>query len=225
MIIVFGNGKSRLKFNLDELSDYAITFGCNAMYRDFCPDILVTVDIPITHEILSSQYTKRNKLYTNIENSFSPEFREQFEVEKIIENKKTDYEFLLNGTGDLKNPVHYITWYSENDLIYNFPWKDDNWGMSAGITAIRLAHILYPGEKIILIGFDVFGERNNVYDGTDTYPALGTRNTGETVGFLGGFDLLLNKYNIDIERLSYTDDEIPKIKNITEEELWQILKT
>ena len=32
-------------------------------------------------------------------------------------------------------------------------------------------------------------------DGTDTYPALGTRNTGETVGFLGGFDLLLNKYN------------------------------
>jgi len=35
----------------------------------------------------------------------------------------------------------------------------------------------------------------------------------------------IKPYNIDIERLSYTDDEIPKIKNITEEELWQILKT
>ena len=62
MIIVLGNGKSRLNFDLDELSEHAITFGCNALYRDFAPDILLTVDIPITLEILSTEYTKRNKL-------------------------------------------------------------------------------------------------------------------------------------------------------------------
>ena len=225
MIIVLGNGKSRLNFDLDELSEHAITFGCNALYRDFAPDILLTVDIPITHEILSTEYTKRNKLYTSISNSFTPEFRNQFEVKHIIENSETDYKFLLNGVGTLDEPKHYITWYNENDLIYDFPWKDDNWGMSAGITAIRLAHVLYPDEKIILIGFDVFGERNNVYDGTDTYPPEGTKNTGETVGFLGGFDLLTTKYNrIDIERVSYTDDKIPNVKNITEKNLWQQLK-
>lgn len=225
MIIVLGNGKSRLNFDLDELSEHAITFGCNALYRDFAPDILLTVDIPITHEILSTEYTKRNKLYTSISNSFTPEFRNQFEVKHIIENSETDYKFLLNGVGTLDEPKHYITWYNENDLIYDFPWKDDNWGMSAGITAIRLAHVLYPDEKIILIGFDVFGERNNVYDGTNTYPPEGTKNTGETVGFLGGFDLLTTKYNrIDIERVSYTDDKIPNVKNITEKNLWQQLK-
>ena len=225
MIIVLGNGKSRLNFDLDELSEHAITFGCNALYRDFAPDILLTVDIPITHEILSTEYTKRNKLYTSISNSFTPEFRNQFEFKQIIENSVTDYKFLLNGVGTLDKPKHYITWYNENDLIYDFPWKDDNWGMSAGITAIRLAHVLYPDEKIILIGFDVFGERNNVYDGTDTYPPEGTKNTGETVGFLGGFDLLTTKYNrIDIERVSYTDDKIPNVKNITEKNLWQQLK-
>ena len=225
MIIVLGNGKSRLNFDLDELSEHAITFGCNALYRDFAPDILLTVDIPITHEILSTEYTKRNKLYTSISNSFTPEFRNQFEVKHIIENSVTDYKFLLNGVGTLDEPKHYITWYNENDLIYDFPWKDDNWGMSAGITAIRLAHVLYPDEKIILIGFDIFGERNNVYDGTNTYPPEGTKNTGETVGFLGGFDLLTTKYNrIDIERVSYTDDKIPNVKNITEKNLWQQLK-
>ena len=225
MIIVLGNGKSRLNFDLDELSEHAITFGCNALYRDFAPDILLTVDIPITHEILSTEYTKRNKLYTSISNSFTPEFRNQFEFKQIIENSVTDYKFLLNGVGTLDEPKHYITWYNENDLIYDFPWKDDNWGMSAGITAIRLAHVLYPDEKIILIGFDVFGERNNVYDGTNTYPPEGTKNTGETVGFLGGFDLLSTKYKrIDIERVSYTDDKIPNVKNITEKNLWQQLK-
>ena len=225
MIIVLGNGKSRLNFDLDELSEHAITFGGNALYRDFAPDILLTVDIPITHEILSTEYTKRNKLYTSISNSFTPEFRNQFEVKHMIENSVTDYKFLLNGVGTLDEPKHYITWYEESDLIYDFPWRDDNWGMSAGITAIRLAHVLYPDEKIILIGFDVFGERNNVYDGTDTYPPEGTKNTGETVGFLGGFDLLTTKYNrIDIERVSYTDDKIPNVKNITEKNLWQQLK-
>ena len=225
MIIVLGNGKSRLNFDLDELSEHAITFGCNALYRDFAPDILLTVDIPITHEILSTEYTKRNKLYTSISNSFTPEFRNQFEFKQIIENSVTDYKFLLNGVETLDKPKHYITWYNENDLIYDFPWKDDNWGMSAGITAIRLAHVLYPDEKIILIGFDVFGERNNVYDGTNTYPPEGTKNTGETVGFLGGFDLLSTKYKrIDIERVSYTDDKIPNVKNITEKNLWQQLK-
>ena len=225
MIIVLGNGKSRLNFDLDELSEHAITFGCNALYRDFAPDILLTVDIPITHEILSTEYTKRNKLYTSISNSFTPEFRNQFEVKHIIENSVTDYKFLLNGVGTLDEPNHYITWYEESELIYDFPWRDDNWGMSAGITAIRLAHVLYPDEKIILIGFDIFGERNNVYDGTNTYPPEGTKNTGETVGFLGGFDLLTTKYNrIDIERVSYTDDKIPNVKNITEKNLWQQLK-
>lgn len=221
MIFVIGNGKSRLSFNLNTLSEHGILFGCNALYRDFSPDFLVSIDIPITHEIISSNYIKSNKLYTNVKNSFDENFRNHFNFDNIIENKKTDFKFLMNGT----NNLNYITWFSDEDFIYDFPWDDDNWGMSAGITAIRLAHVLYPNEKIILIGFDVFGDRNNVYDGTNTYPKLGTKNTGETIEFLKGFEILTNKYKeISIERVCNDNNVIPKVKNITEKDLWQHLE-
>ena len=72
----------------------------------------------------------------------------------------------MNGT----NNLNYITWFSDEDFIYDFPWDDDNWGMSAGITAIRLAHVLYPNE-------------------------------------------VCNDNNV-----------IPKVKNITEKDLWQHLE-
>lgn len=221
MIFVIGNGKSRLNFNLNTLSEHGILFGCNALYRDFSPDFLVSIDIPITHEIISSNYIKSNKLYTNVKNSFDENFRNHFNFDNIVENKKTDFKFLMNG----KNNSNYITWFSDEDFIYDFPWDDDNWGMSAGITAIRLAHVLYPNEKIILIGFDVFGDRNNVYDGTNTYPKLGTKNTGETIEFLKGFEILTNKYKeISIERVCNDNNIIPKVKNITEKDLWQHLE-
>jgi hypothetical protein len=46
-----GNGESRLGFNLETLRGLGLIIGCNALYRDFSPDILVSVDRPIQEEI------------------------------------------------------------------------------------------------------------------------------------------------------------------------------
>jgi len=41
---IIGNGESRQGFDLNQLRPYGRIFGCNALYRDFVPDALITVD-------------------------------------------------------------------------------------------------------------------------------------------------------------------------------------
>lgn len=48
---ILGNGKSRLSFDLQKLSTYGKIYGCNALYRDYIPDVLVSVDPGITQEL------------------------------------------------------------------------------------------------------------------------------------------------------------------------------
>ena len=227
MIIVIGNGKSRLKFNLDTIKQKAFTIGCNALYRDFSPDILVANDAPMIHEILSSNYTKSNTLYIKSQSKIKHEHRKCLDVLNKIkyENANSNYKFFLNGVGGPGIYDFYLTWYHKNDKIKYFPWEDD-WGMCTGITAIRLAYELYPEEEIFLVGFDIFGERNNVYDGTNCYPEENTPNIvgGGERGFLGGFEKILTIYNrIKIKRVTNQSKCVPNIENISEEELWQKL--
>lgn len=63
---VLGNGKSRLQFDLDELSAHGKIYGCNALYRDFTPDVLVATDRPMATEIENSGYAERNEFWTRI---------------------------------------------------------------------------------------------------------------------------------------------------------------
>ena len=52
----FGNGKSRLDFDMDVIKDKGTTFGCNAIYRDMVVDHLVTVDtVSYTHLTLPTK--------------------------------------------------------------------------------------------------------------------------------------------------------------------------
>ncbi len=46
-----GNGESRLGFDLERLRPLGKIIGCNALYRDFMPDVIVGVDHGIMHEI------------------------------------------------------------------------------------------------------------------------------------------------------------------------------
>lgn len=48
---ILGNGTSRLSFDLQNLSKHGTIYGCNALYRDYIPDVLVSVDPGITKEI------------------------------------------------------------------------------------------------------------------------------------------------------------------------------
>lgn len=52
--LIIGNGRSRLAFDLNELKNQYTTFGCNAIYRDFIPDVLVSMDWFMVKEIIDS---------------------------------------------------------------------------------------------------------------------------------------------------------------------------
>lgn len=61
---VLGNGSSRKNVDLVQLRLLGTIYGCNALYRDFIPDVLVATDGPISQQIQQSGYAHNNKFYT-----------------------------------------------------------------------------------------------------------------------------------------------------------------
>ncbi len=61
---VIGNGVSRQHISLDSLRPLGKIYGCNALYREFVPDVLVATDRPIATQIQETGYAISNKFYT-----------------------------------------------------------------------------------------------------------------------------------------------------------------
>lgn len=62
--IVLGNGNSRQALDLDRCRAKAKIYGCNALYRDFTPDVLVATDRPIATAIQDLGYSLQQVFYT-----------------------------------------------------------------------------------------------------------------------------------------------------------------
>ena len=62
-VFCIGNGTSRDGFDLERLRTHGLIYGCNALYRDFTPDVLCAVDQGIMHEIYQSGYCNENEAY------------------------------------------------------------------------------------------------------------------------------------------------------------------
>lgn len=61
---VLGNGVSRLEVDLNMLKHEGKVYGCNALYRTFAPDVLVSTDTPIATAIQESGYAEQHRMYT-----------------------------------------------------------------------------------------------------------------------------------------------------------------
>ena len=61
---VLGNGISRKPVELEKLQTCGPVYGCNALYREFIPNVLVATDKPISSQIQESGYSKKHKFYT-----------------------------------------------------------------------------------------------------------------------------------------------------------------
>lgn len=61
---VLGNGVSRKGLNLAQMRNHGIIYGCNALFRDYTPDVLIATDKPIAMFIQQSGYSAKNKFYT-----------------------------------------------------------------------------------------------------------------------------------------------------------------
>lgn len=62
-VFVLGNGESRLKFPLKRLRHFGKIYGCNALYRDFSPDVLLSIDRHMVDEIVNAGYHKEHTCY------------------------------------------------------------------------------------------------------------------------------------------------------------------
>ena len=61
---VLGNGVSRLEVNLNTVKECGPIYGCNALYREFVPDVLISTDKPISDRIQNEGYAQKHRMYT-----------------------------------------------------------------------------------------------------------------------------------------------------------------
>lgn len=60
---IIGNGPSRKNFDLDLLKETGQTYGCNALYRDFVPDFLFSVDRFMSEGIVRDKIYEKTTCY------------------------------------------------------------------------------------------------------------------------------------------------------------------
>ena len=65
---ILGNGKTRLDVIPSELSARGNIYACNRIYHEFSPDVLVSTDTAMAHEIQESGYSENNVHYTRESN-------------------------------------------------------------------------------------------------------------------------------------------------------------
>jgi len=204
--IVYGNGESRPRTSI---GGDIISWGCNAIYRDFRVDNLVSVDYNIQQEIYESEYALTNKCWFS-DWSILPDFdtsmmlvgnngpvyetwqgvRKNCVVQgKTIDSVQRVMDEILTfnpqlDKDDLRKKLEkdiglYITWVAEEDMVENIDYPK---GWSAGNTALYLA-CQSGAEEVYMCGFDGsnYSEPlNNIYKGSKNYLTADSRGFNTT---------------------------------------------
>ena len=185
---IIGNGESRKGLDLDSLREKGKIYGCNALYRDFTPDVLVVVDEAMMFEIVSSGYQKFHQCYFRHWNLFEEgyyeplvgEMKKDFDFVYETEEKGSHFVFFgMEKTFDDKREVLqdvsklHVMWSFKDDKILSLDdYIDANMIMDSGQSASYLSCKIDEPTDVYLIGFDMGdgkGKLNNVYKGTNTY--------------------------------------------------------
>ena len=177
--LIYGNGESRPR---EVLSGNFITWGCNAIYRDFTLDNLVVIDYPMQQEVYESDYPMNNKCWFAdwevLPAEFAPDAIMAGWDDPIYESsKKGRSSCVVQGKtketveANLKeilqiNPnldVEDFRKKAEKDVGLYVTWVEEYndkvinidypKGWSAGNTALYLA-CKYGADKVYMLGFD-----------------------------------------------------------------------
>ena len=177
----FGNGNSRKRLDVDKYKKKGTVVGCNAIYRDFTPDILVALDSRMNHEVYRSGYAFENICYLGYWTPV-PIFVAK-EMLKTMADKTdivwNDSEQVVYHGADgvfTLTPGHnlgitYITGIAEKDYVYDIEPDVDGFAYATGSRSIHLSCEV-GAKEIYIIGHDLYSKDNkinNVYAGTDCY--------------------------------------------------------
>ena len=177
----FGNGNSRKGLNLDDFKKHGTVIGCNAIYRDFTPDIVVGLDSQIGHEIYRSGYAHKNTCYLGywtpvpifVAKEMMKTMADKTDIvwndsEEVVYHG-ADGVFTLTKGHNLG--MTYITGVTDNDKVKNIEPDIDGFAYATGTRAIYLACEL-GAKEVYIIGHDLYStdeKINNVYAGTRCY--------------------------------------------------------
>lgn len=195
-----GNGRSRKGFDLKTLKPRGVILGCNNLYKDFVPDILVAKDAPIMHHIYNSGYCYTAKCFfknwitipeakfeTTLHKLF-PGYRHLRAIRKsgqLIENGRAgSSEFVLHGYNDeeTKKNMVCVSWSTKDyviniaDIVRDAEQMDWSSGPLSGYIACKDIREL---KEVYLVGHDLYSVGkgfNNIYAGQkfykkDTHPS------------------------------------------------------
>ena len=114
---VIGNGPSRLNFDLHCINASMYTYGCNALYRDFIPDYLVSMDMFMVCEIIENNVHRQTKFYTQHCNK----------MDQIAEDgEPINFFWGFKETNDSGNSALRLALQQDNDIVYmiGFDYND-----------------------------------------------------------------------------------------------------
>lgn len=212
MYIVMGNGESRKAISYKQLEDH-VTYGCNAIAREWTPSALVCIDNKLMHEIVASGYSKNNKCYfrnfTLMDAFHFEPLRMGAQKGEVVENEATGYKFSYYGQeqqiefypedktmGMIDKPMHFFTWISEEDKVYDLNEFIGKKPQDSGQNATELICRIEKPDKVYLTGFDLSandGFVNNVYKSTYGYaPEYATAVPPE--GWIRDLNEIFDKY-------------------------------
>lgn len=141
--VVFGNGESRKRINLDIDLNQVTKIGCNAIHRDMSVDYLICCDRRMVEESVINPATTNTKIYTR--EDWARYYRKIKKHRNVFVVPPLPY----HGTNKADKPEH--------------------WG--SGCYAVLLAASL-EFKDILIVGFDLYpngNKVNNIYKGTSNY--------------------------------------------------------
>ena len=174
----FGNGNSRKGIHIEQYKKYGTVVGCNAIYRDYTPDILVALDSRINHEIYRSGYCFEN---TSFLGYWTP--IPSFIAETMLSEQKGRVDVKFNGCQEAvyhgadgvftfmqgvgKNPgITYVTGTKEDKVQSIEPLIND-FAYATGTRSVYLSCEM-GADEVYIIGHDLELD-NNIYAGTNAY--------------------------------------------------------
>lgn len=156
---VIGNGLDRLNFDLKNLKNKKIqTYGCNALYRDFTPDFLISVNGEICREISKTDYCKKNIVYAHANEII--QYPESFHLIPQDPNWNAGSIAAYLACFDCHSKVYLIGFDGNDTAGYNNNVYADTYGYSSSNTDCNdaywsraMTHVFntYPLVDFILV--------------------------------------------------------------------------
>jgi len=190
---ILANGRSRLEFDLDQINAKTVTFGCNAIMRDFMTDYLVVIDQPMVFEMIDTKAYLKSKCYAQSQRQLDRKFNENPELTKHI--RIIPEHVKQNDSGNTAIALA---------IEQNFK----------KIYLVGFDYVVMPNEPM---------KYNNVYRSTANYapePAIGINRTNQKQWQSRLFALVRKNPDIEFIRVNGNDHSLIKMRerktNLTE---------